>query len=302
MSEILASNYNNLRDRLNLVMGKGSTGYGQDLLSEAVQAGQTFTVTMWNNLRTDMLKARQHQTGVSESGNLTLVTPTTEITNTLISQYDSFMNLIVANQRVCAANQGTIETMSVATRTLAWNGVIAHSLTLAFANSLRARYFFNAGGQIRFTASRTGAAASTKDTDWSNMLSSMGTVRMDYNSTAFLAGGSGSGSARGFYNLTTTPQQLYIKGSSVYAYNENDYNIKASVNNSTDPVNVVLRLEFRDDDFGDWPKPLSPLRGPRVDETITGTLTSTVSIFRPSGANVSVLAPTVQGTGTNTIV
>lgn len=303
MSEILASSYNNLRDRLNLVMGKGSTGYGQDLLSEAVQAGQTFTVTMWNNLRTDMIKARQHQTGVSESANLILVTPTTEITSALISQYDSFLNLIVANQRVCAANQGTIETLSVATRTTAWNGVIAHSLTLAFSNSLTARYFFNAGGQFRFTASRSGAAATTKDTDWTNMLSSMGTIRMDYNSTAFLPGGSGSGSARGFYNLTTTSQQLFIKGSSVYVYNENDYNIKAGVNNSTDPTNVVLRIEFRDDDIGNRPVPTPPPPlGPLVDESVTGSLNSTVSIFRPSGVNVSVQGPTVQGSGTNVII
>jgi hypothetical protein len=300
---VTASIYNNLRDRVNLVMGKGSTGYGQDLLSTAVQSGQTFTNTMWNNLRTDMLKARQHQTGVSEAANLTQVTTTTPITSSLITQYDNFCTLITTNQRVCANNQATIETMSVATRSLAWNGVIAHTITLAFANSLRARYFFNAGGQIRFTASRTGAASSSKDTDWSNLLSSMGTIRMDYNSTSFLAGGSGTGSTKGFYNLTTTPQQVYFKGSSVYAYTENDYNIQASVNNATDPINVILRIEFRDDDLGNRPYPAPPPPfGPKVDETVTGTLNSTVTIFRPSGANVSVTAPVLQGTGTNNIV
>ena len=194
--------------------------------------------------------------------------------------------------------------MSAAVRSLAWNGVIAHSLTLSFTDTLRARYFFNAGGQIRFTASRTGAAATTKDTDWTNVLSSMGTIRMDHNSTAFLAGGSGSGSARGFYNLTVASQQIYSKGSSVYAYTENDYNIAAGVNNSTTPSNIILRIEFRDDDTGNQPQPPPgpPPFGPKVDETVTGTFTSTVFIFRPSGSNVSVVAPTVQGVGTNTIV
>lgn len=303
-TNITASTYNNLRDRLNLVLGVGSTGYGQNLASTVVQSGQTFTNAMWNNLRSDMLKARQHQTGVDESGNLTAVTNSTQITSSLIAQYDNFVTLITTNQRVCASNQATVETMSAAVRSLPWNGVIAHSLTLSFTDTLRARYFFNAGGQIRFTASRTEAAATTKDTDWTNVLSSMGTIRMDHNSTAFLAGGSGSGSAKGFYNLTVTSQQIYSKGSSVYAYTENDYNISAGVNNSTTPSNIVLRIEFRDDDTGNQPQPPPgpPPFGPKVDETVTGTLTSTVFIFRPSGSNVSVVAPTVQGVGTNTIV
>lgn len=302
-TNITASTYNNLRDRVNLVLGKGSTGYGQNLSSAAVQSGQTFTNAMWNNLRSDMLKTRQHQTGLDESGNLTAVSTSTQITSSLITQYDNFVTLITTNQRVCAANQATVETMSAAVRTLSWNGVIAHSLTLSFTDTLTARYFFNAGGQIRFTASRTGTAATTKDTDWTNVLSSMGTIRMDHNSTVFLTGGSGTGSAKGFYNLTLTPQQIYSKGSSVYAYTENDYNIAASVNNSTNPSNVILRIEFRDDDTGNQPQPPPPPPfGPKVDETVTGTLTSTVFIFRPSGSNVSVVAPTVQGAGTNTIV
>jgi hypothetical protein len=294
---ITASTYNNLRDRLNLVMGVGSTGYGQALLSSAVQAGETFTLAMWNNLRTDLLKSRQHQTGVSEAGNLNTVTTSTDISSTLISQYDAFTTLVTNNQRVVANNQATVESLVTGVRTLAWNGVLTHTVTVTFATTLEARYFFNAGGQIRFAASRTGVAATTKDTDWTNILSSMGTLYMNYNTTGFLAGGSGTGSARGFYNLTTTFQTLYIKGSSVYAYNENDYNIAARVDNATTPRIITFKIEFRDDDLGNTPIPSGPPPiGPKVDETVTGTLTSTVSMFRPSGVNVSVTGPTATQT------
>jgi hypothetical protein len=294
---ITASTYNNLRDRLNLVMGLGSTGYGQTLLSSAVQSGETFTLAMWDNLRTDLLKTRQHQTGVSEAGNLATVTTSTDISTALVTQYDAFTTLITTNQRLIANNQGTVESLVSGVRTLAWNGVLTHTVTVTFANTLQARYFFNAGGQIRFAASRAGAAATTKDTDWTNILSSMGTLYMNYNTTGFLAGGSGTGSARGFYNLTTSYQTLYVKGSSVYAYTENDYNIAARVDNATNPSIVTFKIEFRDDDLGNRPIPTPPPPyGPKIDETVTGTLTSTVSMFRPSGANVSVTGPAATQT------
>lgn len=297
MADITAGTYNNLRDRLNLVLGLGSTGYGQNLSSSTVLSGETFTLAMWNNLRTDMLKARQHQTGLSESSNLTVVTTSTDISQALITQYDSFITLIQTNQRVIANNQATVESLASAVRSTAWNNVLTHTVTVTFPSTLAARYFFNAGGQIRFSASRTGAAATSKDTDWTNILSSMGTLYMNYNTTGFLAGGSGTGSAKGFYNLTTTYQTLYVKGSSVYAYNENDYNIAARVDNATNPAVVTFKIEFRDDDLGNTPIPSGPPPiGPKVDETVTGTLTSTVTMFRPSGTNVSVSGPTATQT------
>ncbi len=294
MATITANDYNNLRDSVNLVMGTGASGYGQALVSSPVNAGQIFTLAMWNNLRTDMIKARQHQTGVNESGNLDVVTVDSIIDDAFFAQYTNFISLITTNQRVVANNQATLQVLATQTRSSAWNGLLTHTVTLTFGSSLQARYFFNAGGQIRFTASRTGAAATSKDTDWTNILSSMGTISMNYNSTSFLAGGSGTGSSKGFYNLTTTYQTLYLKGSSVYAYTENDYNIAARVDNATNPTSIIFKIEFRDDDTGDWPKPLSPLRGPKVDESITGTLTSTVSMFRPSGQNVSVNGPSAS--------
>jgi hypothetical protein len=294
MATITANDYNNLRDRLNLVMGLGASGYGQVLSSSPVNSGQVFTLAMWNNLRTDLLKARQHQTGVNENANLTVVTTASVIDDDFFNQYSDFMTLISTNSRVVADNQATLTVLVNQVRSSAWNGVLTHTATLTFASSLEARYFFNAGGQIRLSASRTGTATTSKSTDWTNILSSMGTIRMNHNSTTFLTGGSGSGTAKGFYNLTTTYQTLFIKGSSIYQYTENDYNIAAKVDNATNPTAITFKIEFRDDDIGDWPKPLSPLRGPRVDESVSGTLTSTVSMFRPSGLNVSVNGPALS--------
>ena len=102
--------------------------------------------------------------------------------------------------------------------------------------------FFNTGGQIRFSASRSGGSGS-KNTNWTNLLSAMGTVIFDYTSTA---ASFGTGSSLGGLDLSTSYQQIFIKtGSGNYA--ENDYNINARYVGN----NIQFRIQFRDDDAGD---------------------------------------------------
>lgn len=68
---ITATRYNDLQNRIAVIMGVGSgnSGYGQVPLSSSQRAvGLQVTVTDILNLRSDMIKARQHQTGVNEAG------------------------------------------------------------------------------------------------------------------------------------------------------------------------------------------------------------------------------------------
>ena len=88
---ITASQYNSIRDKVVLVMGTGATGYGQTLTSTSATSTNIISSTLWNGLRTDMLKARQHQTGVDESANLPILTRNTVISDAIRIQFDKTM-------------------------------------------------------------------------------------------------------------------------------------------------------------------------------------------------------------------
>lgn len=298
---IQAADYNNIRDKMVLVMGTGSTGYGQtDLSSTAVSVDQEISEVRWDNLRTDLLRARQHQTGVDETANITNAANTTLITEAIFAEYDTFSTTITTNNRVCADNQRAVEALISSTPwTSNWNGILYHQVVVTFSSALQAKYFFNAGGQIRFTASRIGTASNTKDTEWTNMLgngttpSGMGTIFFDYTQTGTVAGTAavgrqGTGGTIGFYDLTVTNQQIFITTAIAGSYVANDYNIRARVNTAfgsgTEPTTITFTIQFRDDVGG------SP------DEQVTGTLNSVCQMARPSGSNVSVTAPTPSQT------
>ena len=296
---ITPSDYNNIRDKIVNVMGTGADGYGQSLVSTTATSANVISSTLWNGLRTDMLKARQHQTGIDESANLPILTRTTTITEAIRNTFDAYANTIVTNKRVIADNQGTVENIVTTTAyTSTWNTVLYHRVVVTFSTANLAKYFFNAGGQIRFKASRSGVATNSKDTEWTNILGDeadggtnkgMGSISMNWTQTATITGTNavgraGTGSAIGFYDLLTANpgQQIYIVTSDpATGYGVNDYNISARIDAAPGSTGRILTfvMQFRDDVAGG------------TDEAVTGSLKSFVQVFRPSGSNVSVSSP-----------
>lgn len=313
------TDYNSIRTKINNVMGANTDGYGQALVSSDVSNDQVITASQWNNLRIDIAKARGHQTGDNELANLTEPVNTTpgagqslDITNAIRSQFDTMADACVTNKRVCAATQGSAEALSggTGTRSTTWSTKLTHSITVQFSNANEARYFFNAGGQIRFSANFSVTPTGTKGTTWDTMVKQQGTAYLDYTQTGQAVAGTptnafGSGSLIGFYDLTTTDQQIYRKDAPSGVYAENNYRILARLNtgfgSGTEPTEIIFTIEFNDADTGDRPSPSPPPPyGPLVDETVNGTINSVVSVFRPSGTNVSVTAPTVKAGATFT--
>ena len=76
------------------------------------------------------------------------------------------------------------------------------------------------------------------------------------------------------------------------------HNIQVKKNAADNTATILtFEIQFRDDDSGDQQTPpAGKAAGPAVDENIDGTLTSTVQLFRPSGANVTLPAPTASST------
>jgi hypothetical protein len=293
---ITALRYNNLQSRIAVIMGTGSgnSGYGQSLVSSQVAVGSNVDLTRVLNLRTDMIKARQHQTGNNEApggtGAFPLVTTADQITDAFAANLESQMTTIETNKLTIGSgnlgNQYTDTTdANTSQRTASWNGLLTHNITVAFGSNDNARYYFNSGGDIRFRVTLTGGSSDTGVnqiyTDWSNMFSTMGTIIMNHNSTS-RTGSSGTTQAIGFFQLTTSNQEIFRRvGSGNYA--SNTYIINARTDNAG---NVFFNIQFNDNKGGN----------PNFDEAVTGTLTSRIDIRRATGSNVAVNAPTITTT------
>jgi len=304
---ITAAQYNGLQSRVATIMGTGSgtDGYGQSLASSQVATADTVTASDMDNLRTDLNKANNHQIGSNSLvaniavGDMIGADATGPDVDTLtttdggFNDYDTAVGVIESNKLLIDSGNSSVEAAITSSRSTNWNGVLEHIFTVTFASANDRRYFFNSGGEIRFSANLSGQSGSKSD-DWATLLSNMGTITFNYTETT--ASGTGTGSAIGNYDLTSTYQTIFEKtGSGNYA--ENDYNIAAK-EDSTSVIN--FRVQFRDDDTGD--PPILPLpKGATaggVDEDVNGTLTSTIQQLRATGANVSVATPAYANTAT----
>ena len=134
----------------------------------------------------------------------------------------------------------------------------------------------------------------------------MGTIKLGHGGTTYTGTGAAGGyptTGIGWYGLTTSYQTVFQKPAVAGVYLENDYNIQAKKNVADNTATVLtFEIQFRDDDTGDGPLAVAAGSTPGqqpgaiVDENIDGTLTSTVQIFRATGANVSLTAPTASST------
>ena len=177
----------------------------------------------------------------------------------------------------------------------------AGGLVVSAANHIRC--FFNAGGDIRFTSTRSGTANNTKDTDWTNMLSGMGSFIFKAGTSSVSGttnpgnGGSTPGASIGYFQANPTYQTLVSVASTVSKYTENRFTVEVA----TSGTNALLfRLTWNDADDGDYPVvPTPPLPGPKVDEPVNGNAASRMEsscfVVRPNvPSTVDVPAPTAS--------
>jgi hypothetical protein len=286
---IEAADYNQIQSNIGLVLGNGSsdTGYGQIVNSSQVRAKTTVTAQQWQNLRADLLNALWHQTGVDNSGALTFPT-----NNNTITEFDRAQYLL--NSQNCLTNKLATPSSTQASRTsfgfgnvvrsASWNGTIQHTVTITFPSHDDARYFFNTGSRIEFSATQTGTFSGTsnsKDITWQSMFTGMGTVYLNAHSTTCT--GTGNGSAVGFYELNNVYSIIFVKPSPAnpVAYSVNDYVIQAKYNGAGV---LTLNVQFQDTATG------------YTDENVDGVTTSIVQAYYASGSYVSVPLPPATST------
>lgn len=194
-SLITSTNFNEILDIVNQVGGVNDYGYGRrDLISIPVTTGTRITRTQWINLFNDINRLHYHQRGsnlINVAELAVLPTTCTWVMNVSTSvstvSYASLPGFIIENVSTTyvntAANTLTTSTYSVHTSQLTplittygttvntgtWTTYLGgavdaiHQIVEAkWASSSTAKYFFNLGGEIRWT----GTATSTTATNW----------------------------------------------------------------------------------------------------------------------------------------
>jgi len=311
-SKIVADDYNAIQKRVAAVLGAGGTdpatdladstfGYGQTAASSQVSQFAKISTTQWINLRNDLLRCRYHQ---NADVSAILTTPLTSVTITESdrAQYLSVSENAITNRLVAPPDTQIDVIPLVATNLGQWNTEITQTVTVTFSNTAQARYFFNAGGSLRISSSRANDAGdgsySLKNATWTTMLNSMGKISLSRETTS-RSGTTGTTSNIGWAQLTTSDQLIFEQLAPGTTYSANKFRIYAKLASSS--TQIVFSIQWRDDS----PNPnttLYGLFGPYgVDEFVTGILTSTLEVLKPSGAYVSVNSPTAVQSGFGTV-
>ena len=321
VSADVTGDYNTIQGILAKVLGPPTDaspryGYNQTLTSSQVSVGNRVTLNQWTNLRSDMIRARGHQTGsASESNNISLPTALSLISEPTRSEFLTYANLIDTYRDTLGPSQSSSDNTITAQRIDDWNGNLTSTLTINFGDNPTMRAFFNAGGYINFSVNMSGnfnSFSSVKDGTWVEMFSKMGTITFDRSGTTLAQGSTGTTTNIGFFNLTNSYQTIFTKPAPSGNYSTNAFVIVAQANSGV----LTIQLQYNDTSVGlggsyiaggptaglGTGSQTQTIQGGATpggvgDEYIDGIITQTVVIWRPSGSYVSIASPTVTLTG-----
>jgi hypothetical protein len=286
---IQASDYNGFANNINSVW---NTLYGQTAIA-TVAVGDRLQAQQWNSIYTSTANAAAHQ------GDTITAIPAATVGGkiTYYPQLPTNISAITTNPYNCSAS-GT-DTVNSGTRSTPWgSGVsiptVTSVVTMSFSTSNQMRYFFNCGGRFRINTSRSGGSSTPDNTSWSDCCTGMGTLALPALSTPqTLSGSAFIGLTQfsntftpdvlirsGFYDLTTTPQELFrqVAGSGVYS------NDTISITYSATTTSVTATVSFTDTGGGTVDGDLSVFCFARPGEStyITNTWgTPTITVTAP---------------------
>jgi hypothetical protein len=297
-------------NNVNTLWGTGVTdkGYGETGSTLAsVSAGSTITATQWDNFlsRIETIAAHQGSTVTAYS------TLSAGDTITALSTVATDLATITTNRLNATASGSTVTTGGTSSRTASWTTTVNTTQRIAFASADALRYFFNAGGLVQMTYSRSGGTSSNKNTEWTDLCTKMGTITLSgssshtVNGTAYTgttqtgggAGGAGSSkSTIDAHALTGSLQQLIVKFADTAPYTANFIKIEALVSGA----NIDIKTTFTDD-AADTGNPAFPAPGtnPASLDIVDGTLSSNIQYVLPSATQLTTAAwgtPTLSTT------
>lgn len=291
--KIYASEYNAIYDivqpvlagptPVDLTSSVSTIAYGQSMASSrlTIPPGSTkITAAQWSALRSDLLICYNHQNAVN--GNLMTPTTSTVVAAVDYNSYLSMANTIAANPKLFDSGYSTTSSWSVNNSTgLTWGAsgrsVLRHRVYFNWTGRYNMEYFFNSGGQIKFSSLCPGIfTPATKNQSWQSACSKMGTVVFNHNSTynqTPTSDAPGTGSSIGMRQLTDVWQLIYTKDASTYLPNR--IAIWANLTSSNGAFSIAFDIQFED---------LNAPGGYGIDEDVTAPIESTTQIKYASGS------------------
>lgn len=253
-SLIEATDYNGFvntgANNVNKIWSTGTTdsGWGQSALS-TVSASATITATEWATL-VNRLSTMASQTGT------TITSRTAPVAGNTISILNNVQTDInnITRDRGNAVGIGSQYTAWTGTSgktgsTSGVNSTIVFTHTVAFSSANAARYFWNAGGIVRWQVGKT-STGNLGDAEWNDLAGTL-CGRLDFvgrvnNQSANIAGTTYTGTTKtggtgtpttlttttGWYQLTTSNTILYKQFADTAPYTGNYIQLEAKTGNS----------------------------------------------------------------------
>jgi hypothetical protein len=260
-------------------IGNGDRGYGQTTTLTAVDTSTTVTATQWSTLVARLNSILTHQSG-SGSG----------ITAPVAGNVISVLSNLGTNITTAFNNRLNFNSIRGATTTgsnfdNAWSATsVTRTLTVTFASSDQARYFFNAGGRLSLVLTPVDFNANTKENNWASLVNAVGTIHLDaYSSTRTGTGETvtTNGLANGYWELGTSNTTLLRLTEATSPYTANFIDIQARVagtagTNGGKGTQVIFDINYTDgsDDAG-------------FDDAVSATFRQRIDIVRPATTNLT---------------
>ena len=268
-STILASDYNSFANtgsnNLSSVwgVGSGNTGWGQDTtaLAAVTSGSNTVTATQWAALVANLQSACQQTNTAFTSRAQPVVGSTISILNNIQTDLNNVTaargNANVAPTALGVFSGSAAKTTPTGSGASAWT--ITFTDTITFANATAARYFFNAGGQLKIMYGKS-STGTDSDADWNTFAGKCGNIFIsgNVNGNANIGGtvytptyrqnGSNVSATQtalstttGFYNLTTANTQAFklTDATATYTGDYIESNVKVDSNSTPSIITIT---------------------------------------------------------------
>ena len=212
--------------------GSAEYGLGQTNIA-TVSAGTVITAAQFNSLFNAIAAIADHTGDTLSATSESTVSDgdTIEIKTNLIADLATLAASVAAGcPDTTAHTSGGTDLTSTATPAYDQSHVAEQSFT--FDSAAAARYFFNAGGQVRMSMSNNGGTTFGKNTVITGLMSQMGTfsLKAQASSVSGTTADSTTGSdlTIGFYDLTSSYQTVFILTEFTSTYTSS-YNTQLSI-------------------------------------------------------------------------
>ena len=213
--------------------GAGEHGLGQSAIA-TVSAGGTITASQWNSLFTGLTNISNHTNVALSSAAAISAGDAIAIKASLVDDLSQTATAIAGGCANATALTTSSVLTTVTTSSEGWDTSATQEISVTFTNANSMRWFFNAGGKIRYVTTATASSTSAKDTAFIALGTGVG--NLDIGSQATTRSNAGqtlttNGLANGFYDLGTGYTSLIKLTQSAYAaYNSNTLEISAKLN------------------------------------------------------------------------